>query len=82
MERQELIERLTPIAQRVFEKETLVLTDDLSPLTLNTWTSLSFTQFLQAVESEFQFKFTLMELLRFKTMGAIIDSTMKHLANA
>ena len=78
MERSEIILKLTPIAQRVFEKKDLVLHDELSSETLETWTSLSFMQFLTAIEQEFGFKFKMMELLSLKSMGDIIETIAKH----
>lgn len=78
MERSEIILKLTPIAQRVFEKKDLVLHDELSSETLETWTSLSFMQLLSAIEQEFGFKFKMMELLSLKSMGDIIETIAKH----
>lgn len=78
MERSEIILKLTPIAQRVFEKKDLVLNDELSSETLETWTSLSFMQLLTAIEQEFGFKFKMMELLSLKSMGDIIVTIAKH----
>lgn len=78
MERQEIIERLTPIAQKVFECPNLVLTDNLSAETLDAWTSLAFMQLLEAIEHEFGFRFKMMEVLSLKTMGNIIDTIAKR----
>ena len=78
MKRQEIIERLTPLAQRVFEKPDLELIDTLSAETLDTWTSLAFMQLLEAIEQDFGFRFKMMELLSLKTMGNIIDAIAKH----
>ena len=78
MERSDIISKLTPIAQKVFEKEDLVLSNDLSSETLETWTSLSFMQLLSAIEQEFGFKFKMMELLSLKSMGSIIETIAKH----
>ena len=78
MDKTEIISRLTPLAQKVFEKEDLVLTEDLSSETLDTWTSLSFMQLLSTVEQEFGFKFKMMELLSIKSMGNIINTIANH----
>ena len=78
MERSDIVSKLTPIAQKVFEKEDLVLSNDLSSETLDTWTSLSFMQLLSAIEQEFGFKFKMMELLSLKSMGSIIETIAKH----
>ena len=78
MERQEIIQKLTPIAREVFEKPELVLEDDLSAETVDTWTSLAFMKLLEAIEKEFGIKFKMMELLSLKTMGDIINTIAKH----
>lgn len=78
MDRQEIINRLTPMAQRVFEKPDLELSDNLSSETVDTWTSLAFMQFLAAIEEDLGIKFKMMELLSLKTMGDIIDVLAKR----
>lgn len=80
MERKEIIEKLTPIAQSIFLDNALELRDDLSAENVPNWTSLSFMQFLTEIEAQFGFKFKMMEILRLQTMGAIIDAIEKHLA--
>lgn len=80
MERNEIIEKLTPIAQRIFVNDSLVLSDDLSAENVPNWTSLSFMQFLTEIEEQFGFKFKMMEILRLQTMGAIIDAIGRHSA--
>lgn len=80
MERKEIIEKLTPIAQSIFLDNALELRDDLSAENVQNWTSLSFMQFLTEIEAQFGFKFKMMEILRLQTMGAIINAIEKHLA--
>lgn len=80
MTREEIIKQLTPIAQDVFQKSEMILTDDLSAQNVDTWTSLAFMQFLTAIEEQFEFKFKMMELLKLKTMGDILTSMEQHLA--
>ncbi len=78
MDREEIISRLTPIARVVFDEPNLELTEDLSPETLEAWTSLTFMQLLSAIEQDFSIKFKMMELLSLKTMGDIIQALSKH----
>ncbi len=78
MDREEIISRLTPIAREVFEEPDLELTEDLSPETLEAWTSLTFMQLLSAIEQDFSIKFKMMELLSLKTMGDIVQALSKH----
>ena len=80
MTREELSLEIQPIAREVFQKPELVITDAMSAADVDAWTSLSFTQFISAIEQKFAFKFKLMELLQLRAMCAVIDTTLKHLA--
>ena len=80
MERNEIVEKLTPIVRSVFANEALAVTDDMSAQTVPTWTSLSFMQLLTEIEEQFGFKFKMMEILRLQNMGAIINAIQKHTA--
>lgn len=79
MDRNQVIEQLTPIAREIFMKPELVLTSELNAGMVDTWTSLSFMQFLTAVEEHFGFRYKMMDLLKFKNMGAVIDATENHI---
>lgn len=80
MNRDDLKKEIQCIAQEVFAQPELVLTDSLSATDVATWTSLSFMQFLTAIEDKYGFKFKMMELLQLRNMGAVVDATMKHVA--
>lgn len=79
MNRDVLKNEIQAIARDVFQKPELVVNDALSAADVDTWTSLSFTQFIAAIEKQYGFKFKLMELLHLRTLGAIVDATLKHL---
>lgn len=79
MNRDILKNEIQTIARNVFQKPELVVNDALSAADVDEWTSLSFTQFIAAIEKQYGFKFKLMELLQLRTMGAIVDATLKHL---
>ena len=72
MNREEIIEKLTPIVRSNLQNESLELRDDLSAENVSTWTSLAFMQMLTDIENEFGIKFKMMELIRLRA----------HLANA
>ena len=82
MNRNEIIEKLTPIVRTNLQNATLELRDDMSAENVSTWTSLAFMQMLTDIENEFGIKFKMMELIRLRTMGDIIQSLESHLANA
>lgn len=79
MTREEIIEKIEPVAREVFMQPTLVISDELSANTLATWTSLSFTQFLTELEGLFEIKFKMMEILKMQNMGSIINTIANHL---
>lgn len=79
MTKEQIIEKLQPIAQQVFADPKLTISDNLSAENVPSWTSLSFTQFLTEIENNLGIKFKIMEILRMQTMGAIIDVTQSHL---
>ncbi|MCQ2274004.1 MAG: acyl carrier protein [Bacteroidales bacterium] len=79
MTREEIVSKIEPIAQKVFMQPSLVIDDNLSAATVPTWTSLTFTQFLTELEGLFAIKFKMMEILKMKNMGAIIDTVVSHL---
>ena len=80
MIREEIIEKLTPIARKVFANEALEIKEDLSAANVPTWTSLAFMQFLTEIENQFGIKFKMMEILKLQSMGAIIESIQTHTA--
>lgn len=80
MTRQEIIDKLTPIAREAFQNEELVLSDELSAENVDSWNSLAFMKLLTAIETDFGFKFKMMELIQLNTMGDILDAMEKHLA--
>ena len=80
MEKNKLKEEIQAIARDIFAKPELVITDAMGASDVDTWTSLSFMQFLTAVEDKYGFKFKMMELLQLRNMGAVVDATLNHIA--
>lgn len=80
MDRNELFLDVQAIACEIFGKPELVIYDAMTAADVDTWTSLSFMQFLTAIEGKYGFKFKMMELLQLRNMGAVIDATLKHIA--
>lgn len=80
MNREQLVEEIEAIAREIFAKPELVVSDALTAADVDTWTSLSFMQFLTAIEDKYGFKFKMMELLQMRNLGIVIDVTLKHIA--
>lgn len=81
MNKHELMLEVQALAQEAFQKPELVITDAMSAADVDTWTSLSFMQFLTVIEDKYGFKFKIMELLQLRNMGAVVDATMRHVDN-
>ena len=80
MSREQLSEEIQGIARDIFVKPELEINDAMGAADVDTWTSMSFMQFLTAVEDKYEFKFKMMEIIRLQTMGAVIDAVQKHIA--
>ena len=80
MDREKLKLEIQEIAREIFAKPELEINDAMGAADVDTWTSLTFMQFLTAIEDKYGFKFKMMELLQLRNMGAVIDSTLKHVS--
>ena len=80
MNREQLFEEIEAIAREIFVKPELEINDAMTAADVDSWTSLSFMQFLTAIEDKYGFRFKMMELLQLRNMGAVIDATLKHIA--
>lgn len=78
MDRNDVMDRIAPIAREVFEKPDLELRDTMDATQVDTWTSFAFMQLLEKVEKEFDFKFTMMELIKLRNIGTLVDVIMQH----
>jgi acyl carrier protein len=76
----ELIERLQPIFQDVFDDPKLVLTPDASSRTIRGWDSLAHINLVVAIEGAFQIRFALAELKDLKNVGQMLDLMEAKLA--
>ena len=81
MNREQLVEEIQIIAREIFAKPEMVMNDAMSAADVDTWTSLSFMQFLTAIEDKYGFKFKMLELLHLQNIGAVIDATLRHVDN-
>lgn len=69
----EVLERLQPIFQDVFDDDELVVTGDTSAETIEDWDSLSHIRLVVAIEKEFGIKFAFGELQELKNVGEMVD---------
>ena len=78
MSYKELRMEIQEIARVTFSKPELIISDDMTADNVDTWTSLTFMQFLTAIEERFGFRFKMMELLKFQNMGIVIETVQNR----
>lgn len=73
MERNEIIEKLTPIFREVFGDNSLEIRDDMTAADVENWDSLTHMVMITKVEEVFGIKFKLKELNRLKMVKDLIN---------
>ena len=79
MDRTELISRLTLIFRKVFNNESLALTDSMTANDVDQWDSLSHMILITEIENAFSIKFRLKELNKMKNVGDMTEMIMSKL---
>ncbi len=80
MEREEIFSKLNEIFEDVLDlDETPELTDATTANDIEEWDSLSHIQLIVAIEKEFKLKFTSQEILKWNTVGEMVDTIIARL---
>ncbi|HPT21821.1 MAG TPA: acyl carrier protein [Bacteroidales bacterium] len=79
MERTDVINHLTAIFKKVFEKQELVLTDEMTANDVDQWTSLSHVILIAEIEKEFSITFQMRDLNKMDNVGAMVDLIISKL---
>lgn len=80
MEREEIFNKLNEIFEDVLDlEETPELTDDTTANDIEEWDSLSHIQLIVAIEKSFKIKFTSQEILKWNTVGEMVDTIIARL---
>lgn len=74
MTRDEVIERLVPVMEDVFDEDDLEYSDSLAADDIEEWDSLSHIRFMIAVEKEFGVRFSTGEIEGFENVGQLVDA--------
>ncbi len=73
MEKNEMIDILTPIFRNVFADGSLQVSDELNSLSVANWDSLSHMLLITEIENRFQIKFKLKDLNKMRNVGDMMD---------
>jgi len=72
MNKNEILEKLTPIFRKELEMNDLVLTDELSANDIDNWTSLTHMLIMTKIEETFNITFKLKELKKLQNVGDMV----------
>ncbi len=73
MERNDVISKLTAIFRKVFNSDSLILSDELTANDVDHWDSLTHMILITDIENSFSIKFRLKELNKMRNVGEMID---------
>ena len=73
MKKEEITGKLKPVFQKVLEENDITITREMTAQDIEKWDSLRHVQLISAVESAFDIKFKLREILGMKNVGDLID---------
>ena len=73
MEKEEITVKLKPVFHKVFDGNDIPITREMTAQDVEGWDSLRHVQLISAVESAFDIKFKLREILGMKNVGDLID---------
>jgi acyl carrier protein len=73
MQKKDITDKLTLIFKKIFNHQSLVLTDELTANDVDNWDSLTHMLLISEIEEAFSIKFKLKELNKMKNVGEMID---------
>jgi acyl carrier protein len=73
MDKTEVVSKLTTIFKKVFNNDSMVLSDELTAKDVESWDSLSHMILITEIESAFSIKFKLKDLNKMRNVGDMIE---------
>ncbi len=77
MTRKMVLEKLTEIFRDVFDDDSLILREDMTPEDIEDWDSLEQVNLVVAIEKKFRVRFNMEEANKFENISKIIDTVLK-----
>ena len=78
MTRNEILEKATAIFRDVFDNENIIISDTTTAADIEDWDSLTHITLINAIESTFDYKFTMKDVLGMKNVGEMLDILEKR----
>lgn len=73
MNREEILEKINEVFRDSFDREDLVIREETTAADVEGWDSLKHLSLLEAVEDEFDMRFTMAEVSGMKNIGEMIS---------
>lgn len=73
MSRQEILDKVNEIFQEVFDDEEIVVEESTTADDIEDWDSLTHITLITEIETEFDFKFAMKDVLGMKDVGEMLD---------
>lgn len=73
MNREEILEKINEVFRDSFDREDLVIREETTAADVEGWDSLKHLSLLEAVEDEFDMRFTMSEVSGMKNIGEMIS---------
>ena len=79
MERTVVLSQVQEIFRTVLKNEAVVLTDEMTAEDVPGWDSLTHVVLISEIEKHFDIRFSIREMLSWKTVGKMVDNIMKKI---
>jgi acyl carrier protein len=76
--REQVYERLNRVFRELFDDETICLADSTTSRDVEGWDSLTHMSLIMEVESEFDIKFSVKDILSMKNVGEMVDLILEQ----
>lgn len=74
MDEQEILNQVTSVFATVFKRPDIVITPQTSAPDIRGWDSITHVMLIDGVEKKFGIKFKLMDVVKFKNVGDMVNS--------
>ena len=78
--REEILDQVQGVFRKVLNDPSVTLHESTTAEDVNGWDSLSHVKIISEVEKQFKIRFSIKEMLTWKTVGDMIDSLYSKLA--
>jgi acyl carrier protein len=79
MERTEIMAQVQEIFRTVLKNEAVVLTEETTAEDVPGWDSLTHVELIATIEKHFGIRFSIREMLSWKTVGKMVDCVAKKI---